>query len=179
MHQIVKEKVDVDEVQRAITGCQNDAINRINAAKQEAEKLVTDLSTSLQPILAQKLNSEDLPSKLSTYAPTSTLSQAMSTLTTTLTAQTEPLISDIRNLYSQLDQKLSLEDFDQQKEDLHNQFSQIQTDLDGKLNQEEIGKIIDNVNKALTDVHDELDSKANFEQLEKHTNMQTEINQQL
>lgn len=63
----LKDKVDVDEVQRAITACQNDTINRITAAKKEITDNLEELSNFATSTLSQKVSHSDLENRLNKF----------------------------------------------------------------------------------------------------------------
>lgn len=175
---ILKDKVDVNEVQRAITGCQNDTINRISAVKQDILKLIGELNASIAPALDQKVDHEELTNRLSELI-------TKDELTNELDAVNSHLITDIRNLYSQVERKADLTQFQDEKEKVSQVLESLEAELSSKFNEEEARNLIDmkcnidDVNKALTEVHDELDVKANSQEFENHSKMQTEINQAL
>jgi hypothetical protein len=175
---LMKDKVDVDEVQRAISGCQNDTINRLSASKQDTLKLISDMNASLYPALDLKLDQKDLVNKLRDFI-------TKDELTNELDAVNTHLISDIRNLYSQVERKADQNEFLDEKDKVSQILESFESGISTKFNEEEARSLIDqkcnidDVNKALTEVHDELDIKANNQQFESHTKMQTEINQAL
>lgn len=175
---ILKDKVDVDEVQRAITGCQNDTINRITAVKQEILKLIGELNASIAPALDQKVDHEELTNRLSDLI-------TKDELTNELEVVNSHLISDVRNLYSQVERKTDQTEFREEKNKVSQILESLESEVSSKFNEEEARNLIDmkcnidDVNKALTEVHDELDIKANSQEFENHSKMQTEINQAL
>ncbi|CAI2385185.1 unnamed protein product [Moneuplotes crassus] len=176
--EVIENKVDVEEVQRAITGCQNDAINRIDSSKEEVLKTIDELNGSLIPNLESKIDSQDLEARIANLV-------TKNELTSELEESNSHLIKDIRNLYSITEKKTDLADFEHEREKIREILENIENDLGGKMNDIDARDLIsqkcsiDDVNKALTEVHNELDTKSNVEELQSHTKMQTEINQAL
>jgi len=175
---ILENKVDVEEVQRAITGCQNDAINRINASKQEVVQIINDFTEAITPDLNKKISEEELEARIADFI-------SKNELDSELDHVNNNLIKDIRNLYSLSEKKTDKEEFMKERDNVGEILQNLENDLGTKINDADARDIInqkcniDDVNKALTEVHDELDLKANTEDFEGHTKMQTEINQAL
>ena len=175
---ILENKVDVEEVQRAITGCQNDAINRINASKQEVVQIINDFTEAITPDLNKKISEEELEARIADFI-------SKNELDSELDHVNNNLIKDIRNLYSLSEKKTDKEEFMKERDNVGEILQNLENDLGNKINDADARDIInqkcniDDVNKALTEVHDELDLKANTEDFEGHTKMQTEINQAL
>lgn len=179
----LKEKVDVDEVQRAITGCQNDTINRINAAKKEVVASLEEFSSSITPILEEKLDPEKLENRLSYMISKDEFHSALEEFAQS--RDTERISEQITDIYNLIDQKTEHREFLKEKEKMNLILDSLENDLASKINADEVKDMInqkcniDDVNKALTVVHDELDTKANSEDYESHVKTQTEINQAL
>ena len=107
--QELKEKVDVGEVQRAITGCQNDTINRIIAAKKEMNETVDELSKFVTSSLSQKVGLQDLDSRLTYYVGKEQFEREMDNSSSR--KDTQEIADQIRELYSLVDQKADYREF--------------------------------------------------------------------
>ena len=133
--ELLENKVDVDEVQRAITGCQNDSINRIGASKNEILKVVDNLNSSILPILSKKVDQEELEVRISDLI-------CKNELNSELEAVNNHLIKDIRNLYSMVENKTDRDEFIKERDNVGEIVQNIENELGNKINEEDARDII-------------------------------------
>lgn len=181
--EVIKEKVDVEEVQSAITGCQADTVNRITVLKQDLLKNINELSISFKQILEEKVDVDKLENRLTYLVSREEFNSELENFSQN--RDTERIADQIGDLYRIVDQKTDHKEFLNEKEKMNLIIESLENDLTAKVNAEEARNLIDqkcnidDVNKALTEVHSELDTKASLEDYETHVNTQTEINQAL
>ena len=181
--EVIREKVDVEEVQNAITGCQTDTVNRITALKQDLLKNINELSISFKQILEDKVDLDKLENRLTYMVSKEEFNSELENFSHN--RDTERIADQIGDLYRLVDQKTDHKEFLNEKEKVNLIIESLENDLATKVNAEEARNLIDqkcnidDVNKALTEVHNELDTKASLEDYEAHVSTQSEINQAL
>mmetsp|Transcript_24921 Transcript_24921/g.28611 ORF Transcript_24921/g.28611 Transcript_24921/m.28611 type:complete len:662 (+) Transcript_24921:102-2087(+) len=179
----IKEKVDVDEVQKAITGCQNDAINRITACRKAIAESCDSLNNTFTHLLDQKADALDVDKKLSIMVTKDTLGSILKTKPDV--SELQSLSEQVKDLFDIVDLKVNQNEFYNEKEKMNLVIESIENDLAAKMNIADSRELldqkcnIDDVNKALTEVHSELDVKASSDDFESHVKTQVEINQAL
>ena len=183
LDETIKDKVGVDEVQRAITACQNDSINRITAWRKSIAESWDTLAENINQIMEQKADLLEVDKKLSFFITKEAHNILMRTKVDL--HEIESLSDQIKELFELVDQKLGHNEFLNERDKINLVIESIEKDIAGKINILDAKEIfdqkwnIDDVNKALTEVHNELDIKANQEEIETHIKAQTEINQAL
>ena len=157
----VRDKVNVDEVQRAITGCQNDAINRITACKETILQTINDIDISLKSQIEKKADQTDLETKFEYGLDNS------KNLESTVMKQLDMISEQVKDLYKATDEKIHQNEYLAERDKMNLVIESIENELADKMNTAEVKQMfdqkcnIDDVNKALTEVYSELDNKAN------------------
>ncbi|EAR84714.1 hypothetical protein TTHERM_00637160 (macronuclear) [Tetrahymena thermophila SB210] len=180
---ILEDKVDLSEVQQALNVCQADISARFVEYKEEMKLKLKNVEGDILNAVSKKANLQDIQDILNSKVDASMVQQIISKRANSKEVEALRVIVD--KISVDIEEKLTVNDFENHVLQTKNALDAIQKDMILKANIKDVCALldtkanIDDMNKALTEIYKDLDSKSSQEDLNIIINDQAIINESL